>query len=68
MRLLTNNPKKLHGLGGYGLELVDQVPLQTPSNPNNLRYLRTKRSKLGHWLRDEDLLPGPTSTAAEGRE
>jgi 3,4-dihydroxy 2-butanone 4-phosphate synthase/GTP cyclohydrolase II len=68
MRLLTNNPKKLHGLGGYGLELVDQVPLQTPSNPNNLKYLRTKRSKLGHWLRDEDLLAGPASTAAEGRE
>ena len=54
MRLLTNNPKKLHGLSGYGLELVDQVPLQTVPNPNNIKYLQAKRSKLGHWLRDEE--------------
>jgi 3,4-dihydroxy 2-butanone 4-phosphate synthase/GTP cyclohydrolase II len=66
MRILTNNPKKLHGLSGYGLELVDQVALQTAPNPNNLRYLQTKRSKLGHWLREEDLLPRPG--AAEGRD
>ena len=66
LRILTNNPKKLHGLSGYGLELVDQVALQTAPNPNNLRYLQTKRAKLGHWLREEDLRPAPGR--AEGRE
>jgi 3,4-dihydroxy 2-butanone 4-phosphate synthase/GTP cyclohydrolase II len=50
MRLLTNNPKKIAGLGGYGLELVDQVPLFTAPNPANTKYLRTKREKLGHLL------------------
>ncbi len=48
MKLLTNNPKKIAGLAGYGLEIVDQLPLETPSNPINARYLETKRSKMGH--------------------
>jgi hypothetical protein len=51
MRLLTNNPKKIAGLGGYGLELVDQVPLFTAPNPANTKYLKTKREKLGHHAR-----------------
>ena len=50
MRLLTNNPKKIAGLAGYGLELVDQVPLSVDPNPSNIRYLKTKRDKLGHTL------------------
>jgi len=50
LKLLTNNPKKIAGLSGYGLELVAQVPLTTPPNPANLKYLRTKRDKLGHVL------------------
>ncbi len=50
MSLLTNNPKKIHGLSGYGLELVDQVPLEVEANPNNIRYLRTKRERMGHTL------------------
>lgn len=50
MRLLTNNPKKIHGLAGYGLEVLDQLPLTTDPNPNNIRYLQTKRDKLGHTL------------------
>ena len=50
MNLLTNNPKKIAGLAGYGLEVVDQVPLSTPPNSQNLKYLRTKRDKLGHTL------------------
>ena len=50
MRLLTNNPTKRAGLEGYGLEIVDRVPLQTEPNPENLRYLETKREKLGHLL------------------
>ncbi|MFT5153610.1 MAG: 3,4-dihydroxy 2-butanone 4-phosphate synthase/GTP cyclohydrolase II, partial [Planctomycetota bacterium] len=52
MSLLTNNPKKIHGLSGYGLELVDQIPLGTPPTSNNTRYLKTKRDKLGHSLAD----------------
>jgi 3,4-dihydroxy 2-butanone 4-phosphate synthase/GTP cyclohydrolase II len=59
MRILTNNPKKIAGLHGYGLDVVDQVPLSTPPNSNNLRYLRTKRDKLGHTLHGvEGPLPG----------
>tara|TARA_R110002126_G_scaffold28577_8_gene95341 strand:+ start:1380 stop:2741 length:1362 start_codon:yes stop_codon:yes gene_type:complete len=50
MRLLTNNPKKIHGLGGYGLEIVDQLPLEISPNSNNAKYLRTKVEKLGHTL------------------
>jgi len=48
IRLLTNNPKKLIGLEGYGLEIVEQVPLRIAPNPHNAKYLRTKRDKLGH--------------------
>ncbi len=50
LRLLTNNPKKLTGLQGYGLEIVEQVPLAIDPNPHNERYLETKRSKMGHLL------------------
>ncbi len=64
MRILTNNPKKMHGLSGYGLELVDQVPLFTAPNPNNIKYLRTKRDKLGHTLGGiEEPSRGPGSLA-----
>jgi 3,4-dihydroxy 2-butanone 4-phosphate synthase / GTP cyclohydrolase II len=50
MRLMTNNPKKLVALDGYGLELVDQIPIPVRSNPHNLRYLQTKRDRMGHTL------------------
>jgi 3,4-dihydroxy 2-butanone 4-phosphate synthase/GTP cyclohydrolase II len=50
MRLLTNNPKKIAGLSGYGLELAGQETLSTPPNPVNSKYLQTKRDKLGHAL------------------
>jgi 3,4-dihydroxy 2-butanone 4-phosphate synthase/GTP cyclohydrolase II len=50
IRLLTNNPRKVVGLEGYGLEIVDQVPIRIRPNPHNRRYLRTKREKLGHLL------------------
>jgi len=50
MRLLTNNPKKLSGLHGYGLEITEQVPLETEPQEHNLRYLQAKRDKLGHIL------------------
>lgn len=50
MKLLTNNPRKITGLKGYGLEVVDRVAIQMPHNVDNERYLRTKTEKLGHML------------------
>ncbi|MED4969881.1 bifunctional 3,4-dihydroxy-2-butanone-4-phosphate synthase/GTP cyclohydrolase II [Parageobacillus toebii] len=50
MRLLTNNPRKITGLKGHGLEVVERVPLQMPANKENEKYLRTKYEKLGHML------------------
>jgi 3,4-dihydroxy 2-butanone 4-phosphate synthase/GTP cyclohydrolase II len=50
LRLLTNNPAKRAGLEGYGLTVVERVPLEAPANPENLKYLSTKRDKLGHLL------------------
>lgn len=50
IRLLTNNPRKIVGLEAYGLEVVERVPIEIPPNPNNIRYLATKRAKLGHLL------------------
>jgi 3,4-dihydroxy 2-butanone 4-phosphate synthase/GTP cyclohydrolase II len=50
IRLLTNNPKKVVGLKGYGLEITEQVPIRVKPNRHNARYLKTKREKLGHLL------------------
>jgi 3,4-dihydroxy 2-butanone 4-phosphate synthase/GTP cyclohydrolase II len=50
IRLLTNNPKKVVGLEGYGLKIVEQVPIRVKPNPYNKRYLETKRRKMGHLL------------------
>jgi 3,4-dihydroxy 2-butanone 4-phosphate synthase/GTP cyclohydrolase II len=50
MRLLTNNPQKRVGLQGYGLDIVERVPLEIPPNASNERYLQTKRDKLGHLI------------------
>jgi 3,4-dihydroxy 2-butanone 4-phosphate synthase/GTP cyclohydrolase II len=54
MRLMTNNPAKYGGLEGYGLRIVDRVPLQVAPNPENLAYLRTKRERLGHLIEGLD--------------
>jgi 3,4-dihydroxy 2-butanone 4-phosphate synthase/GTP cyclohydrolase II len=48
LRLITNNPRKRAGLNGYGLEIVENVPIEIHPNPHNENYLRTKRDKLGH--------------------
>jgi 3,4-dihydroxy 2-butanone 4-phosphate synthase/GTP cyclohydrolase II len=50
MKLLSNNPTKRAGLIGYGLEIVERVPLEVPPNPHNLHYLETKRDKMGHTI------------------
>jgi 3,4-dihydroxy 2-butanone 4-phosphate synthase/GTP cyclohydrolase II len=50
IRLLTNNPRKIVGLEGHGLRIVEQVPIRVKPNPHNERYLKTKRSKMGHLL------------------
>jgi 3,4-dihydroxy 2-butanone 4-phosphate synthase/GTP cyclohydrolase II len=50
IRLLTNNPKKVVGLAGYGLEIVEQLPISLPSNPHNEKYLETKKNRMGHSL------------------
>lgn len=54
IRLLTNNPAKRVGLKGYGLEIVERVPLIVGANRNNIGYLQTKREKMGHLLADEN--------------
>lgn len=50
MRLLTNNPRKIKGLSGYGLEVVERVPIQMEARKENEKYLKTKYDKLGHLL------------------
>jgi 3,4-dihydroxy 2-butanone 4-phosphate synthase / GTP cyclohydrolase II len=57
MRLLTNNPAKRAGLEGYGLRVTGKVPLPVHANPENLRYLQTKRDRMGHELHIEGSLP-----------
>jgi 3,4-dihydroxy 2-butanone 4-phosphate synthase/GTP cyclohydrolase II len=51
IRLLTNNPRKIVGLEGYGLRVVERVPLETEPHPLNYKYLKTKKEKLGHYLK-----------------
>ncbi|GGP62430.1 bifunctional 3,4-dihydroxy-2-butanone-4-phosphate synthase/GTP cyclohydrolase II [Saccharothrix coeruleofusca] len=72
MRLLTNNPAKRVGLEGYGLRVVDRVPLPISPNPENLRYLRTKRDRMGHELHQleqyEALGQGGAIVSTEGAE
>jgi 3,4-dihydroxy 2-butanone 4-phosphate synthase/GTP cyclohydrolase II len=55
LRILTNNPKKLIGIDGFGLTVVEQVPIEVPPNAENARYLAVKRDKLGHRLHHQDL-------------
>lgn len=66
MRLLTNNPTKRAGLTGYGLEITDRVPLPLRVTPENLRYLRTKRDRMGHELAGLERFE--EAPAGDGRE
>ncbi|HYT27320.1 MAG TPA: bifunctional 3,4-dihydroxy-2-butanone-4-phosphate synthase/GTP cyclohydrolase II [Actinomycetota bacterium] len=67
MRLLTNNPAKYTGLGGFGLTIVERVPLETHPTAENLHYLRTKRERMGHLLDLPDDLVTEVSTGTEGQ-
>jgi 3,4-dihydroxy 2-butanone 4-phosphate synthase/GTP cyclohydrolase II len=64
MRLLTNNPRKRTGLMGYGLEIVETVPIEIEPNQHNQSYLTTKRDKLGHLILSE-LHPVVTTVSSE---
>ena len=55
IRLLTNNPRKLEAMEAFGLEVVEQVPIEVPPNAENRRYLVAKRDKLAHKLHHQDL-------------
>ena len=55
IRILTNNPKKIRGLEGYGLSVSEQVPIEHMSNPHNESYLRAKRDRMGHTLHHQGL-------------
>ncbi|MGE0066558.1 MAG: GTP cyclohydrolase II, partial [Solirubrobacterales bacterium] len=57
IRLLTNNPKKIHGLEGYGLRISDQLPIAPAANPHNSAYLQTKAERMGHLMQ----LAGPAA-------
>jgi 3,4-dihydroxy 2-butanone 4-phosphate synthase/GTP cyclohydrolase II len=50
LRLITNNPRKFIGLAGYGLEIIDRIPIEIPPSKSNLNYLKTKKEKMGHIL------------------
>jgi 3,4-dihydroxy 2-butanone 4-phosphate synthase/GTP cyclohydrolase II len=55
IRILTNNPRKITGLSGFGLEVVEQLPIEVPPNAENMQYLATKRERLGHRLHHQGL-------------
>ena len=71
IRILTNNPKKIVGLEGYGLSVTEQLPIESVPNPHNEDYLRAKRELLGHTLHhqglplDEELIHGEHQADAE---
>ena len=54
MTILTNNPRKIVGIQGYGLEIVDRMALEIEPNPANEKYMSTKRDKLGHFILNEE--------------
>ncbi len=68
IRLMTNNPRKIAAFAGYGLEVVERVPIEIPPNKANIGYLRTKRQKLGHvfnWQYEEETLKDGKSVSGE---
>ncbi len=74
IRILTNNPKKIRGLEGYGLSVSAQIPIEHPPNEHNEAYMRTKKHRMGHILHhqglnlDEEMLHAEREHDREGRE
>src|SRR5215210_2848798 len=68
IRILTNNPKKIVGLAGYGLSVTDQIPIESVPNPHNEAYLNAKRERLGHTLHHQGLALDEEMIAEEDRE
>ena len=66
IRLLTNNPKKIIGLEGYGLTVVEQIPITVTPNPHNAGYLRTKANRLGHVIHHQGLDVDESTTPLDG--
>ena len=67
IRILTNNPKKIRGLEGYGLKVSDQVPIEHTPNEHNERYMRTKAERMGHILHHQGLALDEEMIAEEHR-
>ena len=68
IRLMTNNPRKIAAFAGYGLEVVERVPIEIPPNKVNIGYMQTKRQKLGHvfnWQYEEETLKDGKSVSGE---
>ena len=65
IRILTNNPRKITGIEGFGLRVVEQVPIEVPPNLENRQYLETKRDKLGHRLHHQEQRFEPPETSDE---
>jgi 3,4-dihydroxy 2-butanone 4-phosphate synthase/GTP cyclohydrolase II len=68
IRILTNNPKKIIGMEGYGLSVADQIPIESVPNPHNESYLNAKRDRLGHTLHHQGLALDEEMIAKEERE
>jgi 3,4-dihydroxy 2-butanone 4-phosphate synthase/GTP cyclohydrolase II len=68
IRILTNNPKKIIGMEGYGLSVTDQLPIVAPANPHNEAYLRAKRERMGHTLHHQGLPLDEELLAREAEE
>jgi 3,4-dihydroxy 2-butanone 4-phosphate synthase/GTP cyclohydrolase II len=68
IRILTNNPKKIIGMEGYGLSVADQIPIESVPNPHNESYLNAKRDRLGHTLHHQGLALDEEMIAGEERE
>ncbi|MDP2688805.1 MAG: GTP cyclohydrolase II, partial [Deltaproteobacteria bacterium] len=66
MRIITNNPKKIKGLEGYGLEITDRVPIESTPHSRNIKYLQVKKEKMGHIITNLDGAAAELEKAAPG--
>jgi 3,4-dihydroxy 2-butanone 4-phosphate synthase / GTP cyclohydrolase II len=66
IRMMTNNPRKIAGIQGHGLEVVERIPIQVPAQKENIRYLEAKRTKLGHLLMDDLMHPEEGTEDTDG--